>query len=82
MMDIDKITERRNRIFEQIMENASFMAVYNVELYDNEEEEELLKMMEKLDDAIYAFNRGDSAQSMKFKDLERLVEEIEEKVNL
>lgn len=82
MMDIDKITERRNRIFEQIMENASFMAVYNGELYDNEEEEELLKMMEKLDDAIYAFNRGDSTQSMKFKDLERLVEEIEEKVNL
>ena len=40
-MDIDKITERRNRIFEQMMENASFMAVYNGELYDDEEEEEV-----------------------------------------
>lgn len=81
-MDIDKITESRNRIFEQMMENASFMAVYNGELYDDEEEEEILKMMEKLDDAIYEFNCGNPSKTMKFADIERLVEEIEKKVNL
>lgn len=81
-MDIDKITERRNRIFEQMMENASFMAVYNGELYDDEEEDKILKMMEKLDDAIYEFTCGNSSKTMKFADIERLVEEIEKKVNL
>lgn len=81
-MDINKITERRNRIFEQMMDNASFMAVYNGDLYNDQEEDEILKMMEKLDDAIYAFNCGNNPQGMKFTDIERLVEEIEKKVNL
>ena len=55
MKTIQDVIDKRNELFEKIMDNASFMMIYNGDLAGEEDEEELLRKMQKLDDAIYDF---------------------------
>ena len=59
MKTIQDVIDKRNELFEKIMDNASFMMIYNGDLAGEEDEEELLRKMQKLDDAIYDFQHDD-----------------------
>ena len=64
------------------MDNASFMMIYNGDLAGEEDEEELLRKMQKLDDAIYDFQHDDCGRGerMRLEVLKTLVRDIEKYV--
>lgn len=83
MTGIEEIISKRNEIFEAMMDQFSFMAVYNQDLIRDEDEEKLTDMLKELDDTIYLFQNGmfkDSAASdealKKMKSLEEAMEKI------
>lgn len=83
MTGIEEIISKRNEIFEAMMDQFSFMAVYNQDLIRDEDEEKLTDMLKELDDTIYLFQNGmfkDSAAGdealKKMKSLEEAMEEI------
>ena len=43
MKTIQDVIDKRNELFEKIMDNASFMMIYNGDLAGEEDEEELLR---------------------------------------
>ena len=52
MNTLEEIIDKRNELFEKMMDNYSFMMIYNGDLMGDEDEEELMKKMQKLDDGI------------------------------
>lgn len=83
MTGIEEIILKRNEIFEAMMDQFSFMAVYNRDLIRDEDEEKLTDMLKELDDTIYLFQNGmfeDSAAGdealKKMKSLEEAMEKI------
>lgn len=82
MKTIQDVIDKRNELFEKIMDNASFMMIYNGDLAGEEDEEELLRKMQKLDDAIYDFQYDDCGcgERMRLEVLKTLVRDIEKYV--
>lgn len=83
MTGIEEIILKRNEIFEAMMDQFSFMAVYNQDLIRDEDEEKLTDMLKELDDTIYLFQNGMSEDSAagdealkKMKSLEEAMEKI------
>ena len=73
MKTIQDVIDKRNELFEKIMDNASFMMIYNGDLAGEEDEEELLRKMQKLDD-------GGCGERMRLEVLKPLVRDIEKYV--
>lgn len=80
MKTIEDVIEKRNELFEKMMDNFSFMMVYNSDTMGDEYEEELMNKMQKLDAAIYDFQHGGCGEDMTLEFLKKLVREIEEYV--
>lgn len=82
MKRIQDIIDRRNELFEKMMDNFSFMMVYNSDLMEDEYAEDLMSKMQKLDAAIYDFQHEDcqDEDDKKLENIEELIREIEEYV--
>ena len=61
MKTIQDVIDKRNELFEKIMDNASFMMIYNGDLAGEEDEEELLRKMQKLTTPYTTFSMTTAA---------------------
>lgn len=79
MNTIQDVIDKRNELFEKAMLNFSFMMVYNGDLMAEEEEEELMDKLHKLDAAINDYQNDECGcgQHMKLQILKDMVHEIE-----
>lgn len=82
MKTIQDVIDKRNELFEKMMDNASFDIIYNGETISGKDEEEMLRKMQKLDDAIYDFQHDDCGcgERMRLEVLKSLIKDIEKYV--
>ena len=80
MNTLEEIIDKRNELFEKMMDNYSFMMIYNGDLMGDEDEEELMKKIQKLDDGINKLKNDECGcgEHMRLAELRELISEIEE----
>ncbi len=73
--ELQQIIDRRNELFEMIMDMSSFMEIYNGDW--EESEDEILSGMEALDDAIYDCRENGTTDD-KLTGMKEIIKRIEE----
>lgn len=71
---LQEIIDKRNELFEMIMDMSSFMEIYNGDWGDSEDE--ILKGMEALDDSIYDFQENGGTDD-KLRKMDEIIKGIE-----